>query len=82
MSADIVLHLTDEEAAALEAVTAGVGQLAERQVSTEAAVVGALDHCLSRLLEDFELPDAAVREQVGRAQQALRDNWTRGNACL
>jgi hypothetical protein len=79
---EISLHLTDDEAAALNALTAGVSQLAERPVETGAAVAAALDFCLTRLIEDFELPDAAVREQVSQARQGMREHWTRGNACL
>lgn len=82
MTTDVVLRLTAQEVAALDAVTAGVGQLAERPVDHEAAMAAALDLCLTRLLEDFELPDAAVREQVSRAQEDLRQHWSRGSACL
>ena len=79
---EISLHLTDEEAAALSALTAGVSQLAERSVETEAAVAAALDFCLTRLTEDFEMPDTAVRQQVSQARENMREHWTRGNACL
>ncbi len=79
---DISLQLTDDEAAALNALTAGVSQLAERPVETEAAVAAALDFCLSRLIEDFEIPDTAVREQVSQAREQMREHWSRGNACL
>jgi hypothetical protein len=79
---EISLHLTDDEAAALNALTAGVSQLAERPVETAAAVAAALDFCLTRLIEDFELPDTAVREQVSQAREDMREHWTRGNACL
>jgi hypothetical protein len=79
---DIALHLTDEEAAALGALTAGVSQLADRTVETEAAVAAALDFCLTRLVEDFELPNASVRQRVNQARDDMREHWTRGNACL
>lgn len=79
---DISLQLTDDEAAALNALTAGVSQLAERPVETEAAVAAALDFCLSRLIEDFEIPDTAVREHVSQARGRMREHWSRGNACL
>jgi hypothetical protein len=82
MAMDMALHLTDEEAAALDALTAGVSQLAERAVETEAAVAAALDFCLTRLTEDFEIPDTAVREQVAHARERMREHWSRGNACL
>jgi hypothetical protein len=82
MAMDIALHLTDEESAALGALTAGVSQLADRTVETEAAMAAALDFCLTRLVEDFEIPDAAVRQQVSEARENMREHWTRGNACL
>jgi hypothetical protein len=82
MAINIALQLTDEETAALGALTAGVSQLAERTVETEAAVAAALDYCLTRLVEDFEIPDAAVRRQVSDARENMREHWTRGNACL
>lgn len=67
---------------ALSALTAGVSQLPERSVETEAAVAAALDLCLTRLIEDFEIPDAAVREQASQARERMREHWSRGNACL
>jgi hypothetical protein len=79
---DIALHMTDHEAGALNALTAGVSQLAERPVETEAAVAAALDFCLTRLIEDFEIPDTAVRDQVSQARERMREHWSRGNACL
>jgi hypothetical protein len=41
-----------------------------------------LDLCLTRAIDDYELPDPAVREQVAQARRNLRENWTRGNARL
>jgi hypothetical protein len=63
-------------------LTAGVAGLAERPVGTEAAVVAAIELGLSRLIDDFEVPDPAVREQVRQAWEALRRDWRGGNACL
>lgn len=82
MTAHVTLRLTVPEAVALEAVVAGVGQLSGRQVDRESAAAAALDVCLTRLLEDFELPDPAVRHQVAAALEGLRSTWSRGNACL
>jgi hypothetical protein len=78
----VTLDLTDTEAAALAALTAGVAGLAERPVGTEAAVVAAVDLALSRLLDDFEVPDPAVRDQLRQAWAQLRRDWRGGNACL
>ena len=78
----VTLELTDVEAAALNALTAGVAGLAERPIGTEAAVVAALELGLTRLVDDFEVPDAAVREQLRRARERLRREWRGGNACL
>ncbi len=82
MATDVVLRLTEQEVAALDALTAGVGQLAEHPVDPESAVAAALDLCLTRLLEDFELPDASVRERVSQAQEDMRRHWSRGKACF
>jgi hypothetical protein len=82
MARPITLHLTDVEADALDALAAGVGQLSGRDIDREVATVAALDLCLTRLIEDYELPDARVRERVERARQGLRESWTRGNACI
>jgi len=82
MARSITLHLTDAEADAFDALNAAVGQLSGRPVDSEAAAAAALDLCLTRAIDDYELPDAAVREQVAQARRNLRENWTRGNACL
>jgi hypothetical protein len=82
MARSITLHLTDAEAAALDALAAAVGQLSGRDVDSEAATAAALDLGLTRAIDDYELPDPAVRELVARARANLRETWTRGNACL
>jgi hypothetical protein len=82
MTRSITLHLTDAEADAFDALTAAVGQLSGRAVDAEATTAAALDLCLTRAIDDFELPDPAVRELVARARHNLRQSWTRGNACL
>jgi hypothetical protein len=33
-------------------------------------------------MEDFEMPDTAVRLQVNQARDNMREHWSRGNACL
>jgi hypothetical protein len=78
----VTLELTDTEATALATLTAGVAGLAERSVGTEAAVVAAIDLGLSRLIDDFEVPDPAVRQQLRQARELLRRDWRGGNACL
>lgn len=78
----VTLELTDTETAALAALIAGVAGIAERPVSTEAAVVAAVDLGLSRLLDDFEVPDPAVRDQLRQAWQSLRRDWRGDNARL
>lgn len=82
MARSITLHLTDAEADALDALAAAVGQLSGRSVDSEAATAAALDLCLTRAIDDYELPDPAVRELVARARVNLRESWTRGNASL
>ncbi|MGH3095460.1 MAG: hypothetical protein ACRDMV_05605 [Streptosporangiales bacterium] len=81
-SGAVTLRLSAEELAALDALTAGIGVLAEREIGTDAAVVAATELGLTRLLEDFELPDEAVRERVSSARDGVRTAWSRGNACL
>lgn len=78
----VTLDLTGSEAAALDALTAGVAGLAERPVGTEAAVVAAIELGLGRLVDDFEVPDPEVRDQVRHAWEALRRDWRGGNARL
>jgi hypothetical protein len=76
------LRLTPVETEALEALTAGMAGVNETTLSAEDAVVGAIEHGLSRLIEDFEVPDPAVRDRVLAARDALRRGWTRGNSAL
>jgi hypothetical protein len=82
MGRSITLHLTDAEADAFDALTAAVGQLSGRSVDIEATTAAALDLCLTRAIDDYELPAPAVRELVAQARDNLRRNWTRGNACI
>jgi hypothetical protein len=82
MARSITLHLTDAEADAFDALIAAVGQLSGCSVDSEAAAAAALDLCLTRAIDDFELPDPAVRAVVARARSNLRESWTRGNACI
>lgn len=79
---DLTLRLTAEELDALDALAAGLSQIAEQQVEAEAAVAAAVDLGLTRLIDDFDLPDASVRDRVQTARMSLRHTWTRGNACL
>ena len=77
----VVLDLSEEEVAALDAVRRGVGVLADRPLDREAAVVAAVELALVRLTEDFELPGAdaaSVRQELA----TMRSTWSRGNACL
>jgi hypothetical protein len=82
MAGSITLHLTDAEADAFDALAAAIGQLAGRVVDREATTAAALDLCLTRAIEDYELPDPAVRELVVQARHNLRESWSRGNACI
>lgn len=78
----VALRLSTAEREAVAALAAGVGVLAERDVTPEAALVAATELGLTRLLEDFELPDEDVRARVASARDDLRTSWSRGNACL
>jgi hypothetical protein len=78
---EVVLRLTGGEVRALEAVRAGVGVLAGRQVDRESALNAALELALVRLTDDYELP-AADAETVRTGLEAMRTTWARGNACL
>ncbi len=77
----VVLALSKEEMAALDAVRRGVGVLADRPLDRESAVIAALELALVRLTEDFELPDADAAS-VRQGLEAVRSTWSRGNACL
>jgi hypothetical protein len=73
---------TDQERAGLTALAAGLRGVAETDLTEEDALVAALEHALTRLIDDFEVPDPAAREQVLRARDNLRAHWTRGSATL
>ena len=77
----VVLDLSEEEVAALDAVRRGVGVLADRPLDREAAVVAAVELALVRLTEDFELPGADAAS-VRQGLETMRSTWSRGNACL
>ena len=78
---EVVLRLTGGEVRALDAVRAGVGALAGREVDRESALNAALELALVRLTDDFELP-AADAETVRTGLESMRAAWARGNACL
>ena len=78
---EVILHLTGGEVGALDAVRAGVGVLAGREVDRESALNAALELALVRLTDDFELP-AADAETVRAGLDVMRETWARGNACL
>ncbi|HZO69541.1 MAG TPA: hypothetical protein VFB74_31490 [Kribbellaceae bacterium] len=78
----VTLRLTDAERTALTALAAGMGGVNESVISEEDAVVGAIELALTRLVDDFEIPDAAVRAQVETARNTLRSTWTRGSSSL
>src|SRR4029077_8703004 len=80
-SQGVVMRLTDDELRAMDAVRAGVGVLAGREVDRESALNAALELALVRLTDDFELP-AADAETVRAGLEAMRATWARGNACL
>jgi hypothetical protein len=77
----VVLELSREEVAALDAVRRGVGVLADRPLDRESAVIAALELALVRLTEDFELPGADAAS-VRQGLDTMRSAWSRGNACL
>ena len=77
----VVLEISKEEMAALDAVRRGVGVLADRPLDRESAVIAAVELALVRLTEDFELPDADSAS-VRQGLETVRSTWSRGNACL
>ena len=79
---ELRLSLTAHETAALAALTAGVSGVVESEVSEEDAMIAAIDLALTRLIEDFEVPDPEVRARVSSARDELRRNWVRGNSGL
>ncbi len=80
--APLSLTLTPQERETIDALAAGIAVLAEQPVSAEAAVVAAAEMGVTRLLEDFELPDPAVVERLTRAREGVRMHWNRGDAHL
>lgn len=79
---EIRLRFTAQEQAGLTALAAGLREVAESDLSEEDAVVAALELALTRLIEDFEVPDPEAREQVQSARDELRAHWVRGSATL
>jgi hypothetical protein len=77
---ELRLQLTPQELAGLAALTAGVSGVNESEVSQEDAVVAAIEFALTRLIDDYEVPDPAAREQVRIARDQLRAGWVRGNS--
>ena len=76
----VTLQLTEPEAAALAALTAGIAGVVETEISSEDAVVAMIELGLRTLIDDFEVPDPQARERVHAMHEALRRGWTRGNA--
>ena len=79
---EIRVRFTDQERAGLTALAAGLRGVAETDLTEEDALVAALELALTRLIDDFEVPDPAAREEVQRARDNLRAHWTRGSATL
>jgi hypothetical protein len=79
---ELTVRLTDHERAGLTALAAGLREVAESDLSEEDALVAALELALTRLIEDFEVPDPKAREQVQFARDELRAHWVRGSATL
>ncbi|WP_433009361.1 hypothetical protein [Kribbella sp. CA-294648] len=79
---DFVLRLTAEELAGVAALTAGVSGVNETEVSQEDAVVAAIEFALTRLIDDYEVPDPDARSQVQVARDELRAAWIRGGSSL
>jgi hypothetical protein len=79
---EVRLSLTEHELVALTTMTAGMASVNESQITEEAAIVGAIDLALTRLLEDFEVPDPEIRARLAPARDEMRRHWTRGNAGL
>jgi hypothetical protein len=79
---ELRLRLTEQEAAALAALRAGISGVVESEVSTEDAVVSVLELGLRTLMDDFEVPDPVVRAEVHATHEALRRGWVRGNSGL
>jgi hypothetical protein len=79
---EIRVRFTEQERTGLTALAAGLRGVAEAELTEEDALVAALELALTRLIEDFEVPDPAAREQVQRARDNLRAHWIRGSATL
>jgi hypothetical protein len=79
---ELLLRLTPQELAGIAALTAGVSGVNESEVSQEDAVVAAIEFALTRLIDDYEVPDPSARDQVRIARDQLRAGWVRGNASL
>lgn len=79
---ELRLRLSPQEVAGLAALTAGVSGVNEAEVSQEDAVVAAIEFALTRLIDDYEVPDEAARAQVQVARDELRAGWIRGNCSL
>jgi hypothetical protein len=79
---ELRLQLTPQELAGIAALTAGVSGVNESEVSQEDAVVAAIEFALTRLIDDYEVPDPSARDQVRSARDQLRAAWVRGNSSL
>ncbi|WP_329003131.1 hypothetical protein OHA18_07800 [Kribbella sp. NBC_00709] len=77
---EIRVRFTDQELAGLAALAAGLRGVAEADLSEEDALVAAVEMALTRLIDDFEVPDPTTREQVQVARDDLRAHWIRGSA--
>ena len=76
------IQFTAQERTGLTALAAGLRGVAESDLSEEDALVAALELALTRLIDDFEVPDPTAREEVQRARDDLRAHWIRGAATL
>ena len=79
---ELALRLSSQELAAVAALTAGVAGVNEAEVSQEDAVVAAIEFALTRLIDDYEVPDPEARARVQTARDELRAGWIRGNCSL
>jgi hypothetical protein len=79
---ELLLRLSPQELAGIAALTAGVAGVNEAEISPEDAVVAAIEFALTRLIDDYEVPDPAARAQVQLARDELRASWIRGNCSL
>jgi hypothetical protein len=77
---EIRVRFTDQERAGLTALAAGLRGVAESDLSEEDALVAAVEMALTRLIDDFEVPDPTTRKQVQVARDDLRAHWIRGSA--